>query len=171
MIITSFFGPRPKPNGPTHPGLDFAAVLGQAVRAVLPGVVLRSYYSPNLRRVPVFLPEAGPDGLPIQAIKDGKPVFKMENYPWRPGDPKPDGMGFGETVLLLHEDGRLTRYAHFSKRLVRAGERVAQGQILGQAGTSGYSFGVHLHFELRGDGGRSYFDPLPEFAHLNPAVV
>jgi murein DD-endopeptidase MepM/ murein hydrolase activator NlpD len=141
MLITSYFGPRPKPNGPVHPGLDFHATYGQAIHAVDDGEVVKSYFSAN------------------------NPMT------WRPGEPAPKVMGFGETILILHLDGRLTRYAHLSKRLVEAGEHVKQGQVIGQAGTTGYSFGVHLHFELRGDGGRSYYDPLPEFAYLNPPHV
>lgn len=172
------FGPRPKvladgvTPGPLHPGLDLACILGQAVRAMADGIVLRSYLSENLRKVPVWMAEAGLDGKPVQA-KDaaGNPLFKLEKYPWRPNDPKPDVMGYGETIVLLHPDGSQTRYAHLSRRLVELeGEHVRAGQPIGQAGTTGYSYGVHLHLEVKPDG-RHVADPLPLLAHLNPVVL
>jgi murein DD-endopeptidase MepM/ murein hydrolase activator NlpD len=56
--------------------------------------------------------------------------------------------GYGNTVVVDHEDGRQTRYAHLSQQLVRAGDVVAEGQILGKSGNSGRSTGPHLHFEM-----------------------
>ena len=171
LIITSGYGPRPKPSGPLHPGLDFHCTHGQAVRAVDDGPVVRAYFSANWRRVPVWGPEVGPDGKPVQLVVNGTPQFTFVEYAWRPDDPLPDKFGYGETVVVQHADGRTTRYAHLSKRLVKEGEHVSQGQVIGQAGTTGYSWGVHLHFELRAAGGRGLIDPTPEFAPLNPQYI
>lgn len=56
--------------------------------------------------------------------------------------------GYGNTVIVDHQDGRQTRYAHLSQQLVRAGDAVGEGQILGKSGNSGRSTGPHLHFEM-----------------------
>lgn len=60
--------------------------------------------------------------------------------------------GYGQTVVVDHAGGRQTRYAHLSEPLVRAGDVVAAGQLLGRSGSSGRATGPHLHFELLVDG-------------------
>ena len=61
------------------------------------------------------------------------------------------GGGFGNYVRLQHSNGRFTYYAHLKKGsvAVKTGQSVNCGQKLGQAGSSGYSTGPHLHFEVR----------------------
>lgn len=66
--------------------------------------------------------------------------------------------GYGELVELGHPDGTTTRYAHLSHILVRPGEAVRQGQVIGRMGSTGRSTGSHLHFEYRIDG--TPVDPL-----------
>jgi murein DD-endopeptidase MepM/ murein hydrolase activator NlpD len=56
--------------------------------------------------------------------------------------------GYGNTVVIDHEGGRQTRYAHLSQELVRTGDVVAEGQVVGKSGNSGRSTGPHLHFEM-----------------------
>jgi len=56
--------------------------------------------------------------------------------------------GYGNTVVIDHEGGKQTRYAHLSQELVRAGDVVSEGQVLGKSGNSGRSTGPHLHFEM-----------------------
>lgn len=56
--------------------------------------------------------------------------------------------GYGNTVVIDHDGGRQTRYAHLSQELVRAGDVVSEGQVLGKSGNSGRSTGPHLHFEM-----------------------
>ena len=56
--------------------------------------------------------------------------------------------GYGNTVVIDHEGGRQTRYAHLSQQLVRAGDLVNEGQVVGKSGNSGRSTGPHLHFEM-----------------------
>ena len=60
--------------------------------------------------------------------------------------------GYGKTVVINHDGGRQTRYAHLSAENVRAGDVVSEGQILGKSGNSGRSTGPHLHFEMLVDG-------------------
>ncbi|NBE55915.1 M23 family metallopeptidase [Streptomyces boluensis] len=59
------------------------------------------------------------------------------------------GQGFGMEVVVGHEGGYYTQYAHLAAVTVDQGERVRAGQWLGQAGTTGNSTGPHLHFEVR----------------------
>ncbi|MGC9506127.1 M23 family metallopeptidase [Baaleninema sp.] len=58
--------------------------------------------------------------------------------------------GYGLTVILEHNDGTAeTLYAHLSELLVRPGDRIQQGQVIGRVGNTGYSTGPHLHFEVK----------------------
>jgi len=56
--------------------------------------------------------------------------------------------GYGRMILLDHEFGYKTRYAHLEKVLVAPGERVVRGQIIGLSGNTGLSRGPHLHYEV-----------------------
>ena len=62
--------------------------------------------------------------------------------------------GYGYQVVIDHENGILTRYAHFSKILVEQGQRIERGQTLGLVGTTGRSTGTHLHYEIFVNGKR-----------------
>jgi len=81
---------------------------------------------------------AAPSGTPIMSAGEGVVV--------RAG---PFG-SFGNYVRVRHSDGYETAYAHMSRfaRGVRAGTRVAQGQVIGYVGTTGRSTGPHLHYEV-----------------------
>ncbi|NQY63701.1 MAG: peptidoglycan DD-metalloendopeptidase family protein [Alteromonadaceae bacterium] len=54
----------------------------------------------------------------------------------------------GNYVFLQHGNGILTKYLHFSKRAVKKGQRVKQGQIIGYVGSTGLSQAPHLHYEF-----------------------
>jgi murein DD-endopeptidase MepM/ murein hydrolase activator NlpD len=60
--------------------------------------------------------------------------------------------GYGAIVAVELQDGYSTLYAHLSRPLVRPGQRVRAGQLIGIAGCTGWCTGTHLHFELRYDG-------------------
>ena len=63
------------------------------------------------------------------------------------------GNGYGNYVLIDHEDGTYsTMYAHLQKVIVSEGDYVEKGQTVGYVGTTGWSTGYHLHFEIRKDG-------------------
>lgn len=62
--------------------------------------------------------------------------------------------GYGLQVVIDHENGIKTRYAHLSKILVEAGQRVERGQQVGVVGTTGRSTGTHIHYEVFVNGRR-----------------
>jgi len=57
--------------------------------------------------------------------------------------------GYGNCIMMDHGDGTVTLYAHMSSLLVQKGDVVSGGERIARAGTTGYSTGVHLHFEVR----------------------
>jgi murein DD-endopeptidase MepM/ murein hydrolase activator NlpD len=61
---------------------------------------------------------------------------------------------YGQLVVVEHENGLETRYAHLSTIEVRAGQDVALGDVVGRVGQSGRATGPHLHFEVLLDGER-----------------
>ena len=77
---------------------------------------------------------------PIVAVADGVVVFAE----W--------GGGYGNLVIVDHDDNWRTYYAHLSEIVVETGQEVRQGELLGGAGSTGYSTGPHLHFEIRYQG-------------------
>lgn len=56
---------------------------------------------------------------------------------------------WGEHIVIAGDDGRLYFYFHLSQRLAEQHERVSAGQVIGIMGNTGFSFGAHLHFEVR----------------------
>lgn len=66
--------------------------------------------------------------------------------------------GYGNHVIIDHQNGYVTLYAHMSSLSVVAGQKVARGASIGQMGSTGRSTGVHLHFEIRTGNGN--VDPL-----------
>ncbi len=68
---------------------------------------------------------------------------------------------YGNYVMINHGGGVHTLYAHMSTLLVSAGQSVSQGQVIGYCGSTGWSTGPHLHYEVRRNG--STVDPLQYF--------
>ncbi|MBQ4110841.1 MAG: peptidoglycan DD-metalloendopeptidase family protein [Clostridia bacterium] len=83
---------------------------------------------------------AGATGSAVIA-SDGGSVIKAGYYG-----------SFGNLVVIDHENGYQTYYAHLSAINVKAGQRVSQGQLIGKVGNTGNSTGPHLHFEIRTQG-------------------
>lgn len=69
-----------------------------------------------------------------------------------------NGTGYGSYVVIDHGDGYSSLYGHCSALLVSQGQWVSQGQIIARVGSTGWSSGPHLHFEIRYNG--STVDPL-----------
>lgn len=68
------------------------------------------------------------------------------------------GGGFGNNVYINHGGGYLTIYGHLTKAMVSTGQKVSAGQQIGTVGSTGWSTGAHLHYELHINGAKS--DPM-----------
>ncbi len=86
-------------------------------------------------------------GSPIRASADGV-VLKATT------DPK-----WGNRIILKHASGYQTLYAHMDSFVVKAGQQVQAGELIGRVGSTGQSTGPHLHFEIRQNG--QTLDPVP----------
>ena len=71
------------------------------------------------------------------------------------------GGGYGNYVMIDHGGGKISIYGHLSGVTVSVGQEVNPGQLIGYVGSTGYSTGPHLHFEMQQDGVR--YDPLSEY--------
>ena len=133
---------------------------------------ITQYFGANPQNYSQFgLP--GHDGLDIRAPKGSK-VFSVA-----PGRVKlvvrnPDGHNYGRHIRITHADGYETIYAHLEKPLIKEGNRVEAGTLIGLAGDSGNSFGSHLHLTLKRKGVSFHnwpgniIDPTP---HLLPLLA
>jgi len=80
-------------------------------------------------------------GTPILASASGQ-VIIAKGSGWNGG--------YGQYVVIKHDNGTQTLYAHASSVIVSAGQTVQQGQVIAYMGSTGKSTGTHLHFEVRG---------------------
>lgn len=100
-----------------------------------------------------------PNGENVLAVEDGT-VIKSEYS---------TSSGFGNWIMIKHNNGKVSLYAHLSKRSVSTGKVVKKGDVIGKVGNTSakYSIGDHLHFELgnsnipgaAGDPWKEYFKP------------
>ena len=89
---------------------------------------------------------AAPTGTQVFASGDGVVKKAVEEKGWR------------KLVVVEHEDGYTTFYAHLDEIEVKNGVKVRRGEVIGRVGNTGQSTGPHLHYEVRKNG-----------EHLNPA--
>jgi murein DD-endopeptidase MepM/ murein hydrolase activator NlpD len=85
-------------------------------------------------------------GTPVRSVGDGVVEFAgVQN-------------GYGNVIMVKHNNSDTTLYAHLSRINVRRGEHITQGQHIGAVGATGWATGPHLHYEFRING--IYRDPL-----------
>jgi murein DD-endopeptidase MepM/ murein hydrolase activator NlpD len=82
---------------------------------------------------------AAPVGTPVHAAESGSVIYSGRLR------------GYGNVIILRHDDHYVTVYGHNSSNLVREGDSVARGQVIGSIGESGRTTGANLHFEVRRD--------------------
>ena len=111
------------------------------------GVGLSSGFGPRKGKSHKGIDIRAPLGTPIRAALAGE-VIRSEH----------SSGGYGWVIYLRHAGGVETRYAHQQKNVVRVGQVVQTGSIIGLVGSSGRSTGPHLHFEIRIQG--EALDPL-----------
>ncbi len=107
-------------------------------------------YHPVLKRVKAHrgIDYQAPRGTPVYAAGDGK-VIRSAYSKYN-----------GHHVFIQHANGIVTKYLHFTKRKVKNGQRVRQGQTIGTVGATGLASGPHLHYEFVING-----------VHRNPRTV
>lgn len=95
-------------------------------------------------------------GTPVYAAEDGTVATV---YHWTGKRTQGDTNSYGNFIKLKHSAYRCgtleTLYAHLSKMVVKQGETVKEGQLIGYSGATGNVYGAHLHFEVRYKGART----------------
>ena len=76
-------------------------------------------------------------GTPIRSVGDGRVIYAG----W-------STVGYGYLTKIRHNGTYTTNYGHQSRILVRVGQRIKQGQVIGKVGSTGFSTGPHLHYEM-----------------------
>ena len=94
-----------------------------------------------------------PEGTPVLAARDGVVMHATSGF--RDGGADSTLARRANLIRVLHDDGSMALYAHLQEGgvLVRAGDRVTLGQVIGRSGSTGYSTGPHLHFAVQVNGG------------------
>ena len=131
--------------GPTD-GMFMLPVEGQRTS----GFGMRIHPIDHEERLHSGMDIAAPTGTSIRAAAAGQVVFSGTQA------------GYGNVVLIQHEEGYATLYAHNTANLVSVGTPVSQGQPIATVGSTGRATGPHLHFEVRKDG--KQLDPAQFFA-------
>ncbi|GJD94710.1 M23 family metallopeptidase [Methylobacterium iners] len=111
------------------------------------GRVIAGYGSSGNEGINIAVPE----GTPVKAAEDGTVAYAGS-----------DVKGYGKLVLVRHNNGYVSAYAHNAELDVRPGEKVKRGQTIAKSGASGNVTSPQLHFEIRK--GATPVDPMPHLA-------
>ncbi len=117
-------------TGPLYPIYD-----GYYMRPIVGGVKTQGIHGHN------GVDLASVYGANIYAAAAGE-VIISKNSGWNGG--------YGEYIVIKHDNGTQTVYGHLSETDVSVGDTVTQGEVIGKMGRTGHATGVHLHFEIRG---------------------
>ena len=105
---------------------------------------------------------AAPEGTPVYAVRGGRVIYS-DRIP-----------GYGNIVIVVHERGLSTVYAHNLSNEVSVGDFVRQGQLVSRVGRTGRTTGANLHFEVRQQNvARNplfYLPPLPDGGSVEAVV-
>lgn len=111
------------------------------------GRVINGYGSSGNEGINISVPE----GTPVKAAEDGTVAYAGS-----------DVKGYGKLVLVRHNNGYVSAYAHNGELDVRPGEKVKRGQTIAKSGATGNVTSPQLHFEIRK--GATPVDPIPHLA-------
>ncbi len=138
--------------GPSSATLKRRVAARPAKGGTKPRTVVRTY---QYRGQHIGVDFAGPVGTPIVSVAAGEVVFAGTKG------------GYGRLVIIDHGGQHQTYYAHLSGFApgLEAGRKVLRGEEIGYLGSSGFSTGPHLHFEVRKDG--QYVDPFDAQGRLD----
>jgi murein DD-endopeptidase MepM/ murein hydrolase activator NlpD len=142
------------------PGGELAPATGAFFAFPIPGAPVTSGFGPRIDPIAGYVgfhpgvDFGAPLGTPIHAAGDGLIVFAGQES------------GYGNYTCISHGHGIATCYGHQSQILVQVGQSVVRGQVIGLVGTTGYSTGPHLHFEVRING--QVTDPMPWLTGVPP---
>lgn len=147
-LLQPVTGRMVSPDLPSLPGADHFLPDGVLKGYIWPARgVLTSGYGWRWGRMHRGIDIASDVGTPIHAAANGV----VEYAGWNSG-------GYGNMIEVRHSDGSMTRYAHLNAIYVQQGQRVRQSEQIGEMGSTGYSTGPHLHFEVH----------LPDEGTVNP---
>ena len=147
-LLEPITGRMVSPDLPSLPGAEHFLPNGVLKGFIWPARgVLTSGYGWRWGRMHRGIDIASDIGTPIYAAAGGV----IEYAGWNSG-------GYGNMVEIRHSDGSMTRYAHMNAIYVQQGQRVSQSEQIGEMGSTGYSTGPHLHFEVH----------LPDQGTVNP---
>ncbi len=118
-------------------------VRNEDLRRMASGFGYRIHPIYKVRKMHYGMDFASPTGTEIFATGDGVVVKTKRLY-----------NGFGRHVVIKHGFGYETLYAHMSESLVKKGQRVKRGEVIGLVGSTGTSSAPHLHYEVHKDGKR-----------------
>jgi murein DD-endopeptidase MepM/ murein hydrolase activator NlpD len=116
-------------------------VRNEDLRRMASGYGYRIHPIYKVRKMHYGMDFAAPTGTEIFATGDGVVVLAKRLY-----------NGFGRHVVIRHGFGYETLYAHMSKVLVKKGQRVKRGEVIGLVGSTGTSVAPHVHYEVQKDG-------------------
>ncbi|MCF6345547.1 MAG: peptidoglycan DD-metalloendopeptidase family protein [Thiomicrorhabdus sp.] len=110
----------------------------QNFKGITSGYGYRKHPLTGKRHLHAGVDYRGKKGAPVIATADGVVNFSALK----------ENSAFGELISVTHSNGFRTVYAHLSKRLVKVGQYVQKGDVIGEIGTTGRSTGNHLHYEV-----------------------
>lgn len=121
-------------NNPLHDA-DGPLFPGYYMRPVVGGTRSQGLHGYNAVDI------AAPIGTPIYASAKGKVILSISGG-WNGG--------YGSFIIISHDNGTQTLYAHNSKNIVKLGDVVDKGDLIAKVGQTGHATGPHVHFEIRG---------------------
>lgn len=100
----------------------------------------------KVRKMHTGIDIPAPTGTPIVSVDNGVVIFAGVKG------------GYGNTLMIKHDDGKISLYAHCNELVAYEGQRVSKGEVVAKVGSTGRSTGPHLHFEIRI--GNKHVDPM-----------